>query len=213
MLTNSGTGGAIPDSTTDGANAPNPNAGVFTSDITINTPGTISSFDSISLFNLYHTYAGDLVATLTHVDTGTSVTLFNRVEKTSNSTGYGAHVTLNGDFTFVTDLGSQCDSSDSLWEATLQSTNVTGGTFAASDNLFTGSTTTSYKPTDLGIFVGESVQGTWLLTVKDEADGDTGSFGSWSMSTTIVSDIPEPGIVPVMLAGGAMLILLQKRRR
>src|SRR5438105_15332052 len=69
----SGPGGGIPDATSMGEDAGNPNAGVFTSDIVLNAPGTVGSLDFVRLQNFSHTYAGDLVFQLTHVDTGASV--------------------------------------------------------------------------------------------------------------------------------------------
>ena len=197
-----GNGGNLIDATTDGQNAGNPNAGVFTSDIVVNQQGTIQNFDFALLSNFYHTYSGDLVVELTHEDTGTSAVLFDRIGKTSATTGYGSMSHLDGTFNFVTDLNSTVNSSDSLWNAVAQQGCVYGGTFAASGNQFTGSPDTSYSPTDLNAFAGEQISGTWQLTVRDEAIGDTGCFDNWQMGVTLAPPVPEPGSLALLGLGG-----------
>lgn len=211
-----GTGGAIPDATSPGENAGNPNAGVFTSDITLSDPGTIASFNSITLDNFQHTAIDDLVFELTHVGWGTTVVFLDRVGKTSATTGFGYPADMNGNYTFETDLSSTLTSADSIWDAAAiyqNSGTIPGGIYAATANAFTGSYSSSYQPTDLNIFTNEPIDGTWELTVRDEAQNDVGTFSSWQFNATITA-IPEPVSFALIVLGGLIsLVLVTSRRR
>jgi hypothetical protein len=218
-VTESGSGGSIPDATSEGTNAYNADAGVFTTEIVLSGLGPITSFDSITLDDLQHTYSGDLMFELTHVDTGTTVIFLQRPLKssaTSRGTGpldYGSPSGVDGDFTFVTDLSSTETSSDSLWNAVALSSDVLGGTYAASANGFTGMKSTSYQPTDLDAFAGESMDGTWELTAIDESIRDTGSFSGWQIQATLDDPAPEPGPAGFFLMGGAIFLFVQRWRK
>jgi len=202
-----GAGGSIPDATTYGDTAWNPNAGVFTSDIDVTDPGTISSFNSITLNDFPHTWVGDLVFELTHVDSGTTVIFLDRPLKVSPTSDYGSDSDLNGTCTFVSDLTSSYGSGDSIWLAANNNSVVPGGTYAASANIFTGSTNTSYQPVNLNVFSGESISGTWELTVLDESYLDVGSFSSWQFNATIEAT-PEPASPMLILCGAIISFIL-----
>ncbi len=214
----SGSGGSVPDATSAGTNAVNADAGVFTSAIHLHNLGNVSYFTGITINNLSHTFVGDLNITLTHVDTGTSVTLLDRVRKssaTSDGTGpldYGSDSAVNGDFTFVTDLSSQYNSNDSLWNAVALSSDVLGGTYAASGNDFTGIESTSYVPTDLNVFAGESMNGTWDLTISDESIFDTGTLDGWQIQGMLVP-VPEPSVAAMVITGGVVCLLVGRWRK
>lgn len=202
-----GAGGNIPDATSIGADAGNPNAGIFTSDIVISGPGTIISFNSITLDDFCHTYIGDLVLELTHVDSGTTIFFMNRPLKVSALNGWGSDSDLNGTYTFINDLGSTYGSSDSIWLAATNNSTVPGGTYAASANSFTGSPTTSYVPINLNVFAGESIAGTWELTIRDESTNDIGTLSSWQFNATI-EPVPEPASSALMLCGAIVSFVL-----
>lgn len=204
-----GVGGAIPDATSAGQDAGNPNAGIYTSDIVISDPGIVTSLNSITLNNLQHTAIDDLVFELTHVGWGTTVVFMDRVGKTSATTGFGYPANLNGNYTFDTDLSSILTSSDSIWDAAAiyqNSGDIPTGIYAATTNNFTGSYSTSYQPIDLNVFTNQSIAGTWQLTVRDEASSDTGSFSSWQFNATVAA--PEPASTALMICGGVISFIL-----
>jgi hypothetical protein len=211
-------GGPIPDATTPGTNGFNPNSGIFTSTITLSNEPPITSVNSITIDSLQHPYAGDLFFELTHDDTGTSVIFMNRALKTSlTSDGmgvmdFGSYTEASGNFTFVTDLASTESGSDSLWNALSMTSDLLGGVYAATSNDFTGSDGTSYTPTDLNVFAGESGDGTWTLTAMDESHLDTGSFSGWDVDFTF-DPAPEHSVTAMALVGGAVFLFVQRLRR
>lgn len=106
--------------------------------------------------NIEHPLVGDLVLTLKHEDTGTVVTLVNRVGNPPNSGNCTGH--SQGLFLLFADSG----------EETLQEhcTNTATSEFVAS----------SFKPDEpLGAFTGEDVHGTWTLSVTDAQSGNPGA--------------------------------------
>ncbi len=207
-----GAGGNIPDATSLGPVVGNTNAGIFTSDINVANPGTISSFNSITLDNFSHTWVGDLVFELGHVDSGTTVIFMYRPLKVSAISGYGSDSDLNGTYTFDNDLTSTFGSSDSIWLAASNNSVIPGGTYAASADVFTGSAKTSYQPVNLDVFAGESIAGTWELTVRDESIGDIGTFSGWQFNATI-DPAPEPGSATLMICGAIISFVLGACRR
>ena len=208
-----GAGGNIPDATSLGPVVGNTNAGIFTSDITVATPGTIASFNSITLDDFSHTWAGDLVLELEHVDSGTTIILMYRPLKVSAISGYGSDSDLNGTYTFDNDLTSTYGSSDSIWLAANNNSVIPGGTYAASADVFTGSANTSYQPVNLNVFSGESITGTWELIVRDESIQDVGTFSGWQFNATVVPS-PEPAGAALMICGAIIsLILVPFRKR
>ena len=63
----------------------------------------------------------------------------------------------------------------------------------------------------LGVFIGEDSNGTWTLTIFDDAGGDTGTLNSWSLEVnTCVGQIiePPPDSIDIPTLGGAGLALM-----
>jgi len=78
----------------------------------------------------------------------------------------------------------------------------------------------------LGVFIGEDPNGTWTLSITDDAGGDTGSLESWSLGITTCTGAPPPppiievptlgglgtALLALLLGSGAMLTLWRRRR-
>lgn len=153
---------------------------------------------TVTISNLSHTWIGDLVASLTHVETGTTIDLFNRVGRLNNS-GFGNSADFQGSYSF-NDAFTQ-----NLWSTTAVNGKIPGG------NYFT--TTSNGTRSSLSAFNGQNLAGTWRLSIADRASGDTGSFSSWSMSGTAVP-VPPQIVGTVVLAGlGAAKKFRKKDRK
>jgi hypothetical protein len=133
-----------------------------------NDPGgvsdTLTIADTLTLQDLdvqiaiTHTYVGDLVATLVHVDTGTSVVL---VDRPGSPPGFGC----SGD-----DIDATLDDDAA---AAVEAQCVTPGPVAIEGR---------YVPNDaLSSFAGEDLTGDWTLTVQDSAGGDVGTLVEWCL--------------------------------
>jgi MYXO-CTERM domain-containing protein len=175
--------GAIPD---------NDPAG-FTSDIVI-TDNFIVDDITISLNGLTHTWVGDLVVTLTHIDGGETSNLFNRVGKTNATTGFGDSSDLAGNYAFSDSFTGD------FWAAA-------GGTTGPvpAGNYFASGALSAAKVNLLDAFGGINANGTWRLSIVDAAAGDLGALGDWSISF-VKSPVPAPGALALLglagLAGG-----------
>ncbi|MFH1329670.1 MAG: proprotein convertase P-domain-containing protein [Actinomycetota bacterium] len=124
--------------------------------ISVDGPGVITDLDVGVLIT--HTYVGDLRVTLTHVDTGTVVTIIHRpgVPATSfGCSGDNINATLDDEATLPVE--DQCRTT---------SPTISG----------------SVKPNNLlSAFDGENLGGTWRLTVTDWATLDHGFLEAWSL--------------------------------
>jgi subtilisin-like proprotein convertase family protein len=172
---------------------PDNNPAGATSSIVIGANQTISDVD-VTLFGASHTWVGDLIATITHVDTGTSVTLFSRT-----GGGSGDSSDLGGTYTFS-------DGGDDWWQEAFDRTfaePLTPGTYQATDiNNIDQFLATA--------FAGESTAGTWTLFLSDNSADDTGSIQSWGLSFTSTV-IPEPASALFLGAAGAALLIRRRR--
>jgi subtilisin-like proprotein convertase family protein len=109
--------------------------------------------------DINHTYVGDLVVTLKHVDTGTTVTLINRPGTTPA-------------------LPAGCDGSDISCTLDDQAGRVAQNECRSTAPAIDG----SVKPTDaLAAFTGQAAGGTWRLNVSDNAPDDVGSLFGWCL--------------------------------
>ena len=132
-----------------------------------------------------HTYVGDLSITLEHVDTGTSVLLVDRPgEPVLGPFGCDRD---NMDVT-LSDLG------DGLVEDQCEVTSPAISGVRIPNN-------------PLAAFSGESIAGTWKITVSDAAVADTGTLDEWCLLV-----VPEPGGA-TMLGSGILLLWLERRMR
>ncbi len=126
--------------------------------------------------DIAHTYVGDLVAILRHVDTGTEVELFNQPGVPGSTFGCG-------------DDDINCTFDDESTNGTVEG--VCNGTTPA----YSG----DYNPEQLlSAFNGEDRAGTWELVVSDVAGGLVGSIQSWCL-------IIESGDCPPDYAGANKL--------
>ncbi len=152
----------------------------------------IKDVKSFHLLGLNHTWAGDLIVTIEHVDTGTSVEIMHRIgASTGGSFDFGDSSDFSGDYWFA-------DGGADIWAA------------AAADPIPMDTYQPSGMfnvPTSLAAFVGESTLGTWRLTVTDVNGGDSGSLTGWEL---YVNAVPAPG--SVALFGLAGLAAGRRRR-
>jgi subtilisin-like proprotein convertase family protein len=182
-FTGNGTGFTIADNNATGASS------------TIVVTDNFSIADiTVTLTNLNHTFIGDLIATLTKVDTGTTVSLFNRIGRVG--TGNGDNSNFAGTYrfndAFTGDIWVVASGGNSTF-------NVPGG-----DYYPTAVDSGALVPI-LPAFTGASSAGTWRLTISDNAASATGSLGSWTLSLVGASSptaVPEPGSLLGLLALG-----------
>lgn len=116
-----------------------------------------------------HTWVGDLIFTLEHVDTATTMVLADRA---------GVPASTFGCSTDNLDLWIDDEGVDGNYEDTCLPTppaitgSVVGGDPA--------------NVTLMAAFDGENINGTWRLTVSDNAGGDTGTLDSWTIEEPVV---------------------------
>lgn len=177
----SGTGGVIPDQV-------GTTPGLFESDIVVADTGALADI-TVTLKNLAHSWSGDLVVTITHLESGLSQTLFSRVGKTDATFGAGDSSNFAGDYSFNDAF------TGNLWTAAEgggTTFNIPGGEYFASAPL------TGLQVSLLDVFGGIDIAGTWRLSITDNAEFDTGSIGAWNLSLTV----PAPAALALFgLAG------------
>lgn len=149
VTTYSGQGGAIPDGISR-----------FQDEIVVTENFAISNV-TVTLKNLEHTWVGDLIAQLRHLESGVVVDLFRRPGQPHfSSSGYSND--LNGDYSF----NDECSHN---FDAVAQSHSVIpSGNYCATQ--------------PLSVFKGHSSAGTWQLIINDCSAGDAGSLGSWTLN-------------------------------
>ncbi|GAL91328.1 proprotein convertase P-domain-containing protein [Microcystis aeruginosa] len=187
-FTGTGTGFSIPDNNATGAS----------STITIPTSSNFSITNiTVTLNNLTHSWVGDLIANLTYVPTNTTVSLFNRIGRPTDT--FGDSSNFNGNYSFNDAF------TGNLWTVAASG----GGDFVIpGGNYFpTGAGSGTLVPilTSLG---GSQTAGDWRLTISDNAEDDTGSLGSWTLNlegTPIAPvSVPESNSVLGLLALGLL---------
>ncbi|GEA28839.1 hypothetical protein MiAbW_03420 [Microcystis aeruginosa NIES-4325] len=187
-FTGTGTGFSIPENNATGAS----------STITIPTSSNFSITNiTVTLNNLTHSWLGDLIANLTYVPTNTTVSLFNRIGRPTNTLGDSSN--FNGNYSFNDAV------TGNLWTVA-----ASGGSdfVIPSGNYFpTGAGSGTLVPmlTSLG---GSQTAGDWRLRISDNAPGDAGSLGSWTLNlegTPIAPvSVPESNSVLGLLALGLL---------
>jgi len=184
------------DSQNDGGFIFDNDSGGFISTVTI-TESEIIESARFTIEGLQHSWIGDLILTVTHLETGSTATLFNRVGTTSNlnSTGDSSNVGNivggpNGTYTFA-------DNSPSIWtEAANGDTDFTvpGGTYEASgaNEAFVSLNSR---------FAGESTLGNWQFNISDNNANEIGSFLQTSVEFETAAAVPEPGTMATVVLG------------
>jgi subtilisin-like proprotein convertase family protein len=181
-FTGTGAGFSIPDNNAPGASS------------TIVVPDSFSITDiTVTLNSLTHTWIGDLIATLTHVDTGTTVSLFNRIGRVNifaDSSNFNGTYSFNDAFT------------GNIWAVAASG----GSSFVIpSGNYFpTGAGSSTLVPM-LTSLSGELSSGTWRLTISDNQQLDTGALGSWTLN--LQGNPSSPVSVPESTSGLGLLAL------
>jgi hypothetical protein len=66
--------------------------------------------------------------------------------------------------------------------------------------------------TDFGAFVGQPPDGTYSLYVYDFGAPDGGSIGSWSVTLSGVTPVPEPAVLATAAAGLGAAMCVRRRR-
>lgn len=112
-----------------------------------------------------HTWVGDLVATLTHVDTGTAAILLDRPGVPASTVGCGEdNVMCTLDDEAANPVENECAGGTAI-----------GGSLR-SEQL-------------LSRFDGQSQAGTWRLRISDNADMDTGSLVRWCIEVNSTAPV------------------------
>ena len=168
-----GTVGATSYCATPALAIPDSNPTGVTNDLIIADTGAITDLD-VSV-DVTHTWVGDLIFTLTHVDTGTTVSFFNRPGYTG--TGFGC----SGDDASVTADDEGPDTPIENQCTTLPA--ITGDAVGGDPP----------NASLLAAFDGEDLSGTWRITASDNAGGDTGTLNEWCI-TPVTSPVAPADI-------------------
>jgi hypothetical protein len=158
----------------------------FVSDIVITDQLTITEV-SISLNSLTHAWAGDVDITLTHLDSGASITIFKKINPGAST--FGTSDDFNGNYSF------DDDNAGSIWAAaSAAGTVIAAGPYFAVD----GANVKQF----FSIFDGLNSQGTWRLSVVDTfATADDGALGGWTLNID-GTPIPGPGALALLALAG-----------
>jgi subtilisin-like proprotein convertase family protein len=192
---------AITQTSAGAASIPENNSAGVSVDIIFSDARLITGNLSVSIHSLNHSWMGDLTATVTHIDTGITVNLFQRPGRTI--TGNGCSDDFNGSYTF-SDSGAVTLAACNASSAAV----LPPGTYRASDD----STGVDEVAVILSsAFTGQAAGGTWRLFMSDVVSGDTGSFANWTVSMDVADGVPEPGTL-ALVAGGLGLLALIRRR-
>ncbi len=137
----------------------------------------ISIFDGRTLVNirLYvdisHTYVGDLVVTLSKLNSGQTITAIHR----PGPSLYGCN---NSDIVSILDSGAARPADD----VCASFPHAISGIFLPTENL--------------NVFTGQSAAGTWRLNVSDHYINDTGALNHWCLETQLSETMPVPTPTP-----------------
>lgn len=154
---------------------PDDDAGGLDSDVVVSDTATVGTL-SVSL-HVDHTWVGDLVAVLAHVDTGSAAILLDRPGEPADPVGCGSD---DVDCVLADDASSpaedQCEEEAPALRGRLR----------------------PIEP--LAIFAGESLAGTWRLHIADLAIGDSGALTAWCLEAAgVVPATPTQTATPATI--------------
>lgn len=135
-------------------------AGGVSDQIVVVGGGTIADLN-VSI-NINHTFVGDLIVSLTHLETGTQIFLIDRPGEPNSTFGCSSD-----DIDAILDDGAASFVED---ECSVASPAISG----------------SFIPNgNLASFNGEAMSGTWVLNVADVQGQDIGTLNTWALDFTI----------------------------
>jgi subtilisin-like proprotein convertase family protein len=138
---------------------PDNNATGVTDTLIVGTSGSLSDVNASVQIN--HTWVGDLIVTLTHVDTSKSAIIIDRPGRTVSGFGCsGDNINATLDDQASTPVENVCGSGSPAIQ----------GTFGPNN--------------PLSVFNGDSIAGTWRLKVVDAEAGDVGTLLQWCLVPT-----------------------------
>ena len=180
-------------STGSGLTFPDNDAAGVASTINVLADETVNDLQ-VDLFNLSHTWVGDLIVRITS-PSGTTSDLMYRV----GNGNFGDGSNLSGNYSFA-DSGSN-------WATAVGSV---GGNANVPNGVYQASTDGDGIVSLATAFSGETTQGTWTLFISDNAGFDNGSLGGWGVTiSSSVTAMPEPG--PGFLFVVAIGVVLRRR--
>lgn len=148
--------------------------------LTYTDPLYIASLDVY--VNTVHTFPGDLSAELTHVDSGTTVSLFNR----PGSAGGGFGCSQNDIIAIFDD------------QASLSTASKCGGPEPSIYAIIPGIGGVFLPDEPLSAFQEVPLAGDWTITLVDHSAGNTGYLGEWCMEMTLANIPYTPPPPPVV---------------
>jgi hypothetical protein len=158
--------------------------GGASSSIVITDGGQIEDLDLV-LTDINHTWLGDLIITLTHEDSGTAWNISNRAgQLEGGDEEFGFDIDLDGTYT-IDDKSTSGSFHDQI--------SLEGGVLPPGDYNSLGS---------LSNFDGLDIAGTWTLLISDNAGGDTGELGSWSLLAETANDASSGLVFTLEEIGG-----------
>jgi subtilisin-like proprotein convertase family protein len=136
---------------------PDNNATGVTNDISV--PASLTISDLNVDVGITHTWVGDLIVRITHVDTGTSAIIIDRPGVPATTFGCGNdNIQATLDDQAALPVETQCNGTPPAINGTFQPNNP------------------------LSVFNGQSTLGTWRITVSDNASSDIGTLDSWCLT-------------------------------
>lgn len=154
----------------------------------------------LSLQGLQHTWAGDLIATLTGPN-GVTATMFHRIGQ--NNVGSAGDSSDFGGNYLMGDVGG------SLWQqaAALPAAGVipSGGYYNVGAWQNVSHNPPNGPPPNTAFttaFNGINPQGNWTLRITDNAGGDVGNLASWTLNLGLGCPGPAPHILDDRVLGG-----------
>lgn len=173
-------------------------AGTLQTSIVLTDSSSVTGV-SVLLTSLVHAWLGELSATLTHVPTGRTASLFDRIgyslgTPSGDSTDFVGHYTFEDGGANLVTLAIQLGGSTAIPSATYGATGA-------------GGTPVSLATT----FAGVSAAGEWRLTMRNHGTSDTGSLGSWKVGLDL-APLPTPGTAVIGLAGAGIAGVRRRRQ-